>query len=68
MRQLSASTWNCVHSFGPQRATGEPGSSAIRCWNIAAAGAISSATRSGSTGVDQSRSVEPFHCEVLAFS
>jgi hypothetical protein len=40
----------------------------MRCWNIAAAGAISSATCSGSTGVDQSRSVEPFHCDVFAFS
>ena len=43
-------------------------SSAIRCWKNAAAGAISTRDLLGVDVVDQSRSVEPFHCDVLAFS
>ena len=68
IRQLNASSWNCSHSFSPQLFTGEPSTWAMRSWKNVTAPDISRATFSGSTSIDQSRSVEPFHCDDFAFS
>ena len=58
---------NSAHSLSPQLLTGVPGRSRSTEKRLDAA-LSSGPRRSRSTTVSQSRSVEPFHCEVLAFS
>ncbi len=68
-RQLMLSTPSSVHSLSPKFLSGDSGCSTTH-WNGPAAfePCRSLMMRSGSTSIDQSRSVSPFHWEVLAFS
>ena len=66
--QLCCSTPHCVHSLDVHLASGVPVGSKSMASQLGSAPLANTAMASGSTSIDQSRSVSPFHCEFLAFS
>ena len=63
---LKSSIPSCVYSFSVQVAIGEPGSVPATRATASSGLSCSVTSRSGSTSVDQSRSVTLFHCDPIA--
>ena len=66
--QFCCSMPHWVHSLEVHLASGVPVGSKSMASQLGSSPLANTAMASWSTSIDQSRSVWPFHCEVLAFS